>query len=143
MMTHIVSIWIFLFFVFSLGMPNVFADQPTGLGIASLIDKSKSVEAIEVLNGYKTQVEDCLASHATTAFISCAGLSPFLKSTYFTYAFDPKSIFVDNATYATDNYTIVATPNDSDASSNTGVIMLIRNNGTFTCQGTGSYTGAC
>jgi hypothetical protein len=136
-------IFVAFFFVSFLNISRSFADQSNLSGLSNLFGQSKATEALASLDNYKIQIEACLSAHPTTAYTSCAGLSPFPKTTYFSYAFDPNSLFVDNATYSMDNYTIIATPIMAAGAANEGQITITRNNGIFTCQGTGPYTGAC
>lgn len=136
-------ILVVFFCISSLNISRSFADQSNLSGLSNLFGQSKATEALASLDNYKIQIEACLSAHPTTAYTSCAGLSPFPKTTYFSYAFGPDPLFVDNATYSTDNYTIIATPITAAGTANDGLITVTRNNGAFTCQGTGSYSGAC
>ena len=139
------NLFVFVIFVLfvSAHNPESLADESYVSGILGMIPKSTAAEALAALDSYKIQVETCLSEHRSTAYTSCAGLSPFPKTVNFNYAFASDALFADNATYATDNYTIIATPTEVSMAQKASVIKYIRNNAQFTCQGTGTFAGSC
>jgi hypothetical protein len=134
---------VIFFLIASLDIPMAIADESYVSGLLGMIPKSTAAEALAALDSYKIQVETCLSEHPSEAYTSCAGLSPFTRTSNFTYAFAADSLFADNATYATDNYTIIATPTEGSIAQKGSVIKYIRNNAQFTCQGTGTFAQSC
>ena len=129
---EIIVVLIIVGILASIALPNLFQN----------VAKSKAAEGLATMSGIKTNIEACTQGHSNSIATTCAigqwtALGNPLTSGNFSYTLSANNgqVVPSQVTYS-----IKATNNPTG-----DTITLAKDNasGSYTCTGTGNFTGAC
>jgi prepilin-type N-terminal cleavage/methylation domain-containing protein len=124
---EIIVVLIIVGILAAIALPNLFSN----------VAKSRSAEGLSGLSTYKVNTEACVQAHQLTAAASCAwsalGLASVSGNFLYTFITAPS-----NGSFL---YTITAT--NKVNTSDTIVMSRDTVNASYTCTGTGNFSGSC